>query len=99
MPHGVLQVTFARSCARVLDQPLTERVDLEKVGAHPFEHDLAGDIHHVAVAHPVLVHYRGHLNARAELAALGLRAEDTHLRRGEIVEDRSCGIPVSGRGA
>ena len=73
--------------ADAFDEPLAERVDRLEVGSHPFAHDLAVDVHHVSMANVILVHDVAHLHARAELAALGLGAEDRNLRGGKVVEN------------
>ena len=73
--------------ARALDQALTQRIDREKIRAHAFEHDLAVDVDHVPVTNAVLVHDRGHLDARSEFAALRLRAKNTDLRSRQIFEN------------
>ena len=81
------------------DQPPAERIDRAKIGAHSFEHDLARDVHHVAVADPLSVHDVAHLHAGTELASLGLRAENTDLRLRQIVENDLAACRSSGRSA
>ena len=78
---------------RPLDEPLAERVHREEIRAHPFQHDLAVDVDHVAVADFVRVDDGGHLDARAEFAGLRDRAEDAHLRFRQVVEDDRAASP------
>ena len=70
-----------------LDQALTERVNLAKIGAHSFEHDLTGDVHHVSMTNMMSIHDFGHVASHRELAGLTLRREDRHLRSSKIVQN------------
>jgi hypothetical protein len=72
--------------AAFLDEFLREAVDLDEVGAHPLEHDLLVDVHHVPVADAVRVDDVHHLHAGAELAGLGDAGVDGDLRLREVLE-------------
>src|SRR5439155_1557576 len=61
--------------------------DCAKISAHPFEHDLAIDVHHVGVADPMMVHDPRYFRARAEFARLALHCENGNLRARQIFED------------
>ena len=72
---------------RALDQSLAQCIDGFEISAHPFEHDLASDVDHVAVADAMMIDYRGHFPSGRQFTRLTLRGEDRDLGSGEIFQD------------
>ena len=68
---------FGLACA--FHQALTQGIDLAKISAHPFQHDLMINVDHVPVTNPVMVHDRGHFGTRRELTRLRLRGKNRNL--------------------
>ncbi len=65
--------------AHPLDNLRTQAVDLQKIRAHAFQHDLLIDVDHVGVADLAAVHDVGHLHARLQFVSLRLHGEDADL--------------------
>ena len=78
----------SRADRTMLEHAGAEPIDLVIVRAHPFEHDLPVDVHHVRVPHAPAIDDVGQLHAGAELVRLHVHGEDADVAPLHVRGDR-----------